>query len=40
VAWHALVFAWLAERKPREVSDWQRAVRPAASTAVAVNAPQ
>jgi soluble lytic murein transglycosylase len=40
VAWHALVFAWLADRKPREVSNWQRAVRPAASTTVAVNAPQ
>jgi soluble lytic murein transglycosylase len=40
VAWHALVFGWLADRKPREVSDWRRAVRPAASTAVAVNALQ
>ncbi|MBP7609313.1 MAG: lytic transglycosylase domain-containing protein [Steroidobacteraceae bacterium] len=40
VAWHALVFAWLADRKPREVNDWQRAVRPAASTAVAMTASQ
>ena len=40
VAWHALVFAWLADRKPREVDDWQRAVRPAASTAVAMTASQ
>jgi len=40
VAWHALVFAWLADRKPREVNDWQRAVRPAAPTAVAMTASQ
>ncbi|MGB7740202.1 MAG: transglycosylase SLT domain-containing protein [Steroidobacteraceae bacterium] len=34
VAWHSLVFAWLGDRKPREVKDWLRAVRPAPSTAV------
>jgi soluble lytic murein transglycosylase len=31
VAWHALVYSWLAERKPRDVNDWQRAVRPVPS---------
>ncbi len=40
VAWHALVFDWLADRKPRDVDDWQRAVRPAASTAAAMTASQ
>jgi soluble lytic murein transglycosylase len=34
VAWHSLVFAWLTDRKPRDVQDWQRAVRPAPATAV------
>ena len=34
VAWHALVFAWLADRKPRDVQDWLRAV-PAAPVATA-----
>jgi soluble lytic murein transglycosylase len=29
VAWHTLVFDWLAERKPRDVSGWLRSVRPA-----------
>jgi soluble lytic murein transglycosylase len=28
VAWHAVVFDWLADRKPRPVKDWLRAVRP------------
>jgi soluble lytic murein transglycosylase len=32
VAWHSLVFAWLAERKPRDVQDWLRPVRPAPSS--------
>jgi soluble lytic murein transglycosylase len=31
VAWHALVFGWLADRKPQDVKDWQRSVRPAPS---------
>jgi soluble lytic murein transglycosylase len=35
VAWHSLVFAWLADRKPREVNDWLRAVRPAPTATVA-----
>jgi soluble lytic murein transglycosylase len=30
VAWHALVFRWLDDRKPRDVSNWsQRKVNPA-----------
>jgi soluble lytic murein transglycosylase len=29
VAWHAVVFDWLADRKPRPVKDWLRLVRPA-----------
>jgi soluble lytic murein transglycosylase len=33
VAWHALVFDWLDSRKPRDVSDWLRSVKPAAATA-------
>jgi soluble lytic murein transglycosylase len=33
VAWHALVFEWLEARKPREVSDWLRSVKPPAATA-------
>jgi soluble lytic murein transglycosylase len=28
VAWHAVVFDWLAERKARPVKDWLRAVQP------------
>ena len=28
VAWHALVFAWLEDRKPRDVSGWLRTVQP------------
>ena len=34
VAWHAVVFDWLGERKPRPAKDWLRVVRPppAAST--------
>jgi soluble lytic murein transglycosylase len=27
VSWHALVFGWLGERKPRDVSDWLGVVR-------------
>jgi soluble lytic murein transglycosylase len=38
VAWHALVFTWLCDRKPPEMKDWLRAVRPAPAAAVA--APQ
>jgi soluble lytic murein transglycosylase len=34
VAWHALVFAWLDERKPRDVQDWKRAVRAVPAAAV------
>jgi soluble lytic murein transglycosylase len=33
VAWHALVFEWLDERKPQDVSDWLRSVKPPAATA-------
>jgi soluble lytic murein transglycosylase len=33
VAWHALVFDWLESRKPRDVSDWLRSVKPPATTA-------
>ena len=33
VAWHALVFDWLESRKPREVSDWLRSVKPPTATA-------
>jgi soluble lytic murein transglycosylase len=29
VAWHALVFDWLADRQPQDVKNWQRTVRPA-----------
>jgi soluble lytic murein transglycosylase len=32
VAWHAVVFAWLADRKPRAVKDWLRVVRPTTTT--------
>lgn len=28
VAWHAIVFEWLADRKARPVKDWLRVVRP------------
>ena len=38
VAWHALVFAWLDDRKPPGMKDWLRAVRPAPAATVA--APQ
>jgi soluble lytic murein transglycosylase len=35
VAWHNLVFAWLLDRKPRDVSSWLGAVRlPAADAAL------
>jgi soluble lytic murein transglycosylase len=35
VAWHSLVFAWLVDRKPRDVSSWLGAVRlPAADAAL------
>ena len=33
VAWHALVFAWLTDRKPRDVQSWLRTVGPAPSAA-------
>ena len=33
VAWHALVFDWLADRKPRDVSSWLRSVKPAGAAA-------
>jgi soluble lytic murein transglycosylase len=33
VAWHALVFEWLEERKPQDVSNWLRSVKPPAATA-------
>ncbi len=33
VAWHALVFAWLVDRKPREVKYWLRDMQPAPATA-------
>jgi soluble lytic murein transglycosylase len=33
VAWHTLVFDWLGERKPRDVSGWLRSVKPAPTTA-------
>ena len=33
VAWHALVFDWLESRRPREVSDWLRSVKPPTATA-------
>jgi soluble lytic murein transglycosylase len=28
VAWHTLVFAWLEDRRPRDVSGWLRTVQP------------
>jgi soluble lytic murein transglycosylase len=28
VSWHQLVFSWLGDRKPRDVSDWLGTVRP------------
>jgi soluble lytic murein transglycosylase len=28
VAWHTLVFKWLADREPRDVTSWLRSVRP------------
>jgi soluble lytic murein transglycosylase len=31
VAWHALVFDWLREREPRDVSHWLRSVKPVAT---------
>jgi hypothetical protein len=37
VAWHALVFDWLDERKPQDVSHWQRDVAPAAPAAASGN---
>ena len=37
VAWHALVFGWLADRKPQDVKDWQRSVRPAPSETASGN---
>ena len=33
VAWHALVFAWLAERKPSDVRPWLRSIRPSTTEA-------
>jgi soluble lytic murein transglycosylase len=33
VAWHALVFDWLDQRKPQEVGHWRRNVAPAAPAA-------
>ena len=33
VAWHSLVFAWLTDRKPRDVQKWLRTVSPAPSAA-------
>ena len=33
VAWHALVFDWLDDRKARPVKDWLRAVKPPAAPA-------
>jgi soluble lytic murein transglycosylase len=33
VAWHAVVFDWLADRKARNVKDWLRAVKPPAAPA-------
>ncbi len=36
VAWHALVFRWLADRKPRDVSNWRES-RVAAAPDVARN---
>jgi soluble lytic murein transglycosylase len=36
VAWHALVFAWLADRKPRDVSNWLGTIKtPAVDAALA-----
>jgi soluble lytic murein transglycosylase len=37
VAWHGLVFGWLARREPRDVSDWLRSVKPPAAPATASN---
>ena len=37
VAWHALVFGWLADRKPQDVADWLRSVRPAPSETASGN---
>jgi soluble lytic murein transglycosylase len=32
VAWHAVVFDWLGERKHRPAKDWLRLVRPPPAT--------
>ena len=37
VAWHTLVFDWLEQRKPRDVSNWLRSVKPLEATAARAN---
>ena len=37
VAWHALVFGWLKERKPRDVSNWLGTIQPPATDAATTN---
>jgi soluble lytic murein transglycosylase len=40
VAWHSLVFAWLNDRKPRDVSSWPGTIqRPAPDAALPATAP-
>lgn len=37
VAWHALVFGWLKERKPRDVSNWLSTIQAPATDAANIN---
>ncbi len=37
VAWHALVFGWLKERKPRDVSNWLGTIQAPAADAATTN---
>jgi soluble lytic murein transglycosylase len=37
VAWHALVFGWLKDRKPRDVSNWLSTIQPPAADAATTN---
>jgi soluble lytic murein transglycosylase len=37
VAWHALVFDWLTDRKAQDVKNWRRSVRPAPGESVSAS---
>jgi soluble lytic murein transglycosylase len=39
VAWHSLVFAWLNDRKPRDVSGWVGTIRAPAVDAALTTTP-